>query len=116
MRPRAPVRREDFLGFRGGIDVAVREHGTGQRLDRAGDEFVAGHAAIHLLHRARVDGEQVERMPREDRQQFVEDVRVVEADPRLHGERDRDRLAQCAEDLDRFAAGSRSSPPPAHLR
>ncbi len=80
--------REDFVGFRSRVNVAVRENGTIERGDGARDEFVARHAAIHLLHRPRVNRQQVDRMSREDRQQLIEDRSVVEADPRFYRERD----------------------------
>ena len=38
-------------------------------------------------------------MPREDRQQLLEDVGVLEADPGFHRERDADRVAQGAENF-----------------
>ena len=45
-----------------------------------------------------MDGEQVERMAGEDRQELVEDRGVIEADARFHRERDRDGFAQRAQD------------------
>ena len=89
--------RENFGGFVGGIDVAVREHGAWHRGDGARDEVVSGRAAIHLFHRPRVNGEQVERMAGEDRQELVEDSGVIEADARFHRERDGDGFAQRAQ-------------------
>lgn len=90
--------RENFVRFVSGIDVAVCQHWERQRGDGARDEVVAGHAPIHLFHSPRVDGEQVERMAGEDRQELVEDRGVIKTDPCFHGERDRDRFAQRAQD------------------
>ena len=90
--------REDFEGFVGGIDVAVREHRARYRGDSSRDEIVTGRAAIHFFHGPRVDGEQVERMARKNRKELVEDCGVIEADPRFHRERDRDGFAQSAQD------------------
>ncbi len=91
--------REHFLGFRGGVDVAVGEDGARHRGDGALHEFVTRRAAIHFLHRAGVDGEEVEIVAREDGEEFVEDVRVVETDARFDGEGNLHRGAQGAENL-----------------
>jgi hypothetical protein len=96
--PARAAKREDFAGFAGGIDVAIREHRARQRRDGARDEVVTRRAAIHLFHRPRVDGKQVERMTEEDGKEFVENSAVIEADARFHRERDRDGFAQCAQD------------------
>ena len=73
---------------------------TGRGHSRYGacDEVVTRCTAIHLFHRARVDGEQVERMAGEDGKEFVEDIAVIEADARFHRERARDGFAQRAQD------------------
>ena len=96
--PRAPVMLQHLGGLLRGIDVAIGQHGARQRGDGARDELVVHLAPIHLLHRARVHGEQVERVLREDGQQLGEDLRRVEADAGLDREPDLHRVAQRAQD------------------
>jgi len=67
---------KDFAGLARGIDVAVGEDGTGNGRDGAGDVIVMDFAAIHFADGATVDGEKVERMAREDGEEFVEDGRA----------------------------------------
>src|SRR5882724_9774778 len=89
---------EDFAGLARGIDVAVGEDGTGNGPDGAGDVIVMDFAAIHFADGAAVDGEKVERMAREDGEEFVEDGGRIEAEAGLDGELDGDGVAESAED------------------
>jgi len=89
---------QDFLGFGGAVDVAVGENGAWDGLDGAGDEVVMDFAAIHLSNGAGVDGEEVDLMLREDGEEFVEDVGIVEADAGLNCKRNGDGLSEGAED------------------
>ena len=90
--------REHFGSLFGRIHVAIRQHRTWELRRRARDEIVMHRAAIHLLHGAPMHGEQVERMLREDRQQFVEHRRVIEAQPGLYCEGDFHRIPKRPED------------------
>ena len=98
IRPRLPVRSSSARACGRRVDVAVGDDGTRHRRDRLANQVVVHGRPVHLRHRARVHGEHVERVPREDRQQRVELLRRGETEARLHGERDRHRLAQRAED------------------
>ncbi len=64
---------------------------------RLRDQIIAHAGPIHLRHRARVDGEQINRMLYEQRQQRVELGGRIKTDARFHSERNRYRVAQCAE-------------------
>ena len=80
------------------MDIAVGEDGTGDGGDGAGDVIVMDFGAVHFLDGAAVDGEEVEGMFREDGQEFVEDLRGIEAEAGFDGELDGDGVAQRAED------------------
>ena len=98
IRPRAPVSASNRLRLGRAEDIAVRQHRAVQLARRPRDQIVAHAGPVHLRHRARVDGEQVNRMLGEQRQQRVELSRRLETDARLDGERNRHRVAQRAED------------------
>ena len=98
IRPRAPVARQHLLRLRRGVHVAVGDDRARHRLDGLADEIVVHRQPVHLRDGAPVHRQQVERVPREDRQQLVELLRRVEAEPRLDGELDLHRVAQRAED------------------
>lgn len=89
---------EDFAGLARGIDVAVGEDGARNGLDGAGDVIVMDFAAVHFADGAAVDGEEVERMAREDGKEFVEDRGRIKAESGLDGELDGDGVAEGAED------------------
>src|SRR5215204_4067313 len=84
---------KDFVGFGCGVDVAVGENRAGDRFDGAGDEIVMDSRAIHFVNGAAMDGEEIERVFRENRQQFVEYLGRMETDACFHGERDVQRIA-----------------------
>ena len=79
---------KDFLRLCGGIDIPVREDGTWQRLDGAGDVIVMHFGAVHLFYRAAMNSQQVERVSRKNRQQFVKDIGRIKTDARLDREFD----------------------------
>ena len=61
------------------------------------NQIVAHARPIHLFDRARVDGEQVNRVLGKHRQQQIKFLRRFKTDARLHRERNNHRVAQRAE-------------------
>lgn len=90
--------RQQRLRLRYTVDVAVGQHRTAQLAHRPRNQVVTHAGPVHLHDGARVDGQQVNRMFREQWQQRVELGGRLETDARLHRERNCDRVAQRAED------------------
>ncbi|MEY4487819.1 MAG: hypothetical protein RIQ79_327 [Verrucomicrobiota bacterium] len=80
---------EDAQGGGGGGDVAIGDDGAGDGANRASDLGVADLAAIHLLHGAAVDDEQINAVARDGSQDAIKVTSVLEADAHFYGEESR---------------------------
>ena len=77
---------DDRSGALGGGNVAVGQDGAAHLPDRPGNEIVVHLSAIHCLHGAAVDGEQIDLVPVDDLQEAVEALSVIKAEAHLDRE------------------------------
>ena len=90
---------EDRGSARSGEDVAVGEDGAADTFDGAGDEIVVDLAAIHFLHGAAVDAEEVDTVSVDEVEETLERRGIVETDTHLDGEKAGNGGAKRGEDL-----------------